>query len=786
MSLFVYLWRCSAVSIDFQQRNFPSRRTGESPLSSTVSKDSFAQPASRWRGAARPGQKQPHPQRAWLRGGTAADSAGLIGKSRTLPSQGVDWPGTASVGLAGTMQDSAFHWTHGTPLTAAIVWDATHHREGGRSTRAEPKNATDLEAVPSNNLLGLDLSKFKLEHFEGWLLIMCVVAVLGAMVFEMCMYRFAAVDLSQEISYGNETHENQLSRIFVGVWPLIKPYLWHEGSWCPCLYVLVLAVLGIWNLCIGFMFTIWGKEFWDAMENKHLERFIALMQTYTVLLVTAILVGTYEQYIGMMFVIDWRRWMTRWFLGLWLEAKAYYQMQLSQESNAPDNPDQRIQEDINLFVPALLMLATGFANAVGELAINLPLLLFLSPTTAFGVFYCPGWLLYFAIIYSTVGTFAAHYIGNKLILVNFAKQRYEADFRYHIVQVRDHAESIALFASEECELRRMEGRFDAIVRVWWALMLYTKRLGFFTSFYANTASQFSWLILAPSYFRGDVSLGSLFMLIGALLRVKASFDWIISSYTTLTDFRATADRLENFHKEMARHKTVSDVNRLQHPAPHEPDAAVVAQDICVRLPASAGGRAIWQGAGLTVRRGEFVLLTAPEGSGKSCFFRALAGIWPDSSGTVYLPGDGALFVPQHSHIPQGTLKQALTYPECEDNFSDVEVRQALSAVALDKALAGRNLSEEANWEMALSGGERQRLAIAHAVLRRPEVLFLDEATSAMGNDGALELYELLRKPGTLPDGAAVVSISHSISLLQPVHDRTYAYDGASGKWKKSA
>lgn len=344
-----------------------------------------------------------------------------------------------------------------------------------------------------------------------------------------------------------------------------------------------------------------------------------------------------------------------------------------------------------------------------------------------------------------------------------------------------------MYGSEECERLNMHGKFDNIVRIWWAYMLHTKRLGFFTAFYNHSSHTFPYLVLAPNYFKGQITLGTMFMLFTALGSVKGAFDWVIQAYTPLTEFRATTDRLHNFRAAINKLKSktggASEINFV-HSLPAElPAHALVAKDIHVRLPDSAGGRVVWRAANLSVSAGEFVLLTAPEGSGKSCFFRALAGIWPHASGTVMLPSS-SLFVPQKSHIPQGTLKQALTYPECEDTFTDQEVLDALAAVGLQKTVGNRPLSEEANWALALSGGEAQRLAIAHAVLRRPQVLFLDEATSAMGADSSLDIYRLLRKPGTLPEGAMVLTISHDVELLRRVHDCQYTYSVKQGIWLK--
>jgi putative ATP-binding cassette transporter len=472
-----------------------------------------------------------------------------------------------------------------------------------------------------------------------------------------------------------------------------------------------------------------------------------------------------------------------WLLQKWLRAKAFYHLQLQETGGVLDNPDQRIQEDVPAFVKISLQLGGGLMEALGKLVTMLPLLLILSPDYAFGVVYLPGWLAYLALLYSGLGTLAAHYIGNRLIIINFAMQKYEANFRYYIVQVRDHAESIALYNSEKVEQGKIADLFDGIVRVWWMLMRYTKRLGFFTSFYYNTSSTFPYLVLAPNYFKGQISLGTMFMLFTALGEVKGAFDWMIGSYTTLTDYRATVDRLSNFwHAVEDAPKACSKVERLDAAPEGMEGNTVVAQSMNVQLPGKEE-RQLWDNASLIVKPGQFILLSAPEGSGKSCFLRALAGIWPHATGKVFAE-ETCLFLPQRPFVPQGTLKQAVAYPEMASAYSDEEVKRALEVVKLD-AVCNHDMSEEANWAMSLSGGEQQRLAIAHAVLQQPKVLFLDEATSALSEEGTREIFELLRKPGTLPDGASVVTVSHEIQLLEPLHDVHFCYDANRSCWMEA-
>lgn len=647
-------------------------------------------------------------------------------------------------------------------------------------------NKADSEDDKANNMIGFDLNSLKMSQLGNLLPFMCGVAVVAAIVFEFMHRRCADVNLEVPPEYGDEAHVHSLNRMCSGIWPLVRPYFFQEGTNRPWLYLASMMSLGLWNLFLGLIFTLWHKEFWDIIQNKRGDEFLRVMSEFVLLATTMIVVGVYQSYVGMMLVIHWRRFMTRWFLQHWLEKKTYYQLQITETSSILDNPDQRIQEDINLFIPSLLSLVAGFAESIGQFVANLPLLLLLSPTQAFGVFYCPGWLLYVALLYSGMGTAAAQEIGKRLIPINFILQKYEADFRYNIMQVRDHAESIALYSSEEVERLRMNQRFDFIAHTWWMLMLHTKRLQFFTFFYMQTSVTFPYLVLAPNYFKGQISLGTMFMLFRAFASVKGSFDWIIHSYPTLTEFRATADRLGNFQAAVENRKVANSIEKLDDlQEESSSDVVFLARGVNAWLPPKGGSRNIWRNAELEVKEKEFVLLTASEGSGKSCFFRTVGGIWPFADGRIYSVGK-TLFVPQKPHIPHGSLKQALSYPDNADVFSDATVVSAIHQVGLKRILDnGADLSTEANWSLILSGGEQQRLAMAHAVLRRPDLLFLDEATSAVGDDGALELYALLRKPGTLPDGAAVISISHDVTLLRPVHDSCYAYDQENGAWLKT-
>lgn len=682
-----------------------------------------------------------------------------------------------------------------------------HATEAGKSTKPsestgkQSKESTGKQSKePASSSHHLPLSEFTMNSFEPLIKISLCLAIVAAIVFEITLYMWSDTNPSPKLESGEESQESDLMRLFAGVRPLISPYFCNPESNCSWMYVAALFTLGCVELLFVMLWTKCQQEFWNALQTRDQQGFIRRLLDFAMLTVAWTVVSAYGVYVQMMMSVHWRKFMTDLFLRKWFRAKVFYHLQMKVGPGSwLDNPDQRIQVDINTFIGDTLRLTGNLLGSLGRTISMLPVLFFVAPPYAFGVFYCPGWMVILSVLYSSVGTLLIHKIGGHLIIINFAIQKYEANFRYSVVQVRDHAESIALYGSEDVEQMRMQETFGCVIRTWWSLMKYTKRLSFFSSFYDHVSGFFPMFALAPNFFKGQLTLGNFMVLLTAHSYVKGSFDWIIANYGPITNYRSTVDRLSNFWyavhggleeasmAEMLLNKPARSTEEdaaariAEDASGNQPsEDAVVAKDICVMLPGK-DSKKLWNKANLSVKPGQFILLSAPEGSGKSCFFRALAGIWPHTTGSVTMK-DQSLFLPQRSFIPQGTLKEAVAYPEKPDKYTDEEVRNALDIVQLD-VLKDRDLSENANWETLLSGGEQQKLAIAHAVLKRPEVLFMDEATTAMSDQSAREVYSLLRRKGTLADGAAVISISHNHRLLEPFHDAHFEYDPTMLNWR---
>jgi len=553
-----------------------------------------------------------------------------------------------------------------------------------------------------------------------------------------------------------------------------------------------MLALAIFEIFLDWCSNSWYKNFWDSMQQKNLRRFWASMVLFWQISTVKILVGTYASYVGTMLSIRWRADLTNYLQKRWLLGRAFCTTQFPRAVNGvapPDNPDQRLQEDVDLFIASFLSLSSAFILSAGRLLVFLPMLAMLSPSYFIGKFYMPGWLVYIAIVYSLVGSLVAHMVGKRLIPLNFVKQRCEADFRFAAMQVRDHAESIALYRAEEAEDRRLSTRFDIIQRIVWEQMKYMKYLGFFSSFYMQIGVVFPFCILAPNYFGGQISLGELMQILSALDHVKSSLDWFVQSYSEITSLRATVDRLQGFSKavDAGAKRVASETVVIEKAQPGEDAPALRASDVRVTVKApgeasahdaESSGRPLWRDAGLEVHPAERVLLAGPDGCGKSLFLRALAGCWP-AQGKVCLGTGGVLFVPQKPFVPEGSLHAALAYPEPPETYSETEVRNALQEVRLP-ALDNVSLQEVSDWQRRLSGGELQRLAIAHALLRKAGLLVLDEATSAVGEDAAAELYATLTR--NLPR-TALVSIGHDTTgKVAEAHSTVYTYDKEACSW----
>jgi putative ATP-binding cassette transporter len=542
------------------------------------------------------------------------------------------------------------------------------------------------------------------------------------------------------------------------VWALTTPYFSSDQKWKARA---MLAGIVLLNLAAVYMLVLlndWNRLFYDALEKRDQPVFWVQLLRFTYLAFGYIIIAVYKFYLTQLLEMRWRAWMTSHYLQRWLSGQAFYRMELARFSNSgatPDNPDQRIQEDLNLFTTYSISLSMGLLNALVTLASFVGILWGLSGIFSFGMggrsYEVAGFMVWAAIAYCIVGSVITHYIGRPQIALNFQQQRFEADFRHHMVRVREYSEAIALDKGEQVERQHLDRRFLSVLANYLRLIKAQKNLIWFTTFFGQAAVVFPFLVSAPRFFSGAIQLGELMQISSAFSQVQDSLAWFVDNYSSLAAWRATTDRLTSFEESFAAQA------QAQRPEVATGSPKLAAQDLTLALP---DGAVLLAGLSLNVAPGDSVLVKGPSGSGKSTLFRAFAGIWPFARGKVEIPAD-TMCIPQHPYFPDGSLRDALAYPEPAGRYTEEALHQALEQALLPQMVP--RLDEQNAWSQKLSGGERQRLALARVFLKQPAWVLADEATSALDEEAESTLYRrliaLVRRKG-----GAMVSIAHRPAL----------------------
>ncbi len=545
---------------------------------------------------------------------------------------------------------------------------------------------------------------------------------------------------------------------------IAAPYFRSEDKWAGFALLAAVIAIELATVAINVLLNSWNNRFYNALQERDWDGFVREIIYFTVIVTIFIVIAVYQLYLNQWLQIRWRKWMTERYLGDWLHQATHYRMQL--QGDAADNPDQRMTDDVKLFVDRTLNIGIGLLNSTVTLISFIAILWGLSNAAPLHLFgrdiHFPGYMVWGALVYAVLGTWLTHLIGRPLVGLDFRQQQYEADFRFNLVRVRENAEQIALLRGEAAERERLRSRFAAVVENWLGIMIRTKKVTAFTASYAQASVIFPYLLVAPAYFAGKIQLGGMMQTASAFGSVQGALSFIVNAYRTLAEWQAVVARLDGFEAGIAAARALGvDPNAVRVVA--APRATIGLDDLRLRLP---NGRPLVETSGFDLKSGEATLVTGPSGSGKSTLFRAIAGIWPFGEGVVAVP-DGAtlMMLPQRPYFPVGPLGAAIAYPAREGTFTPEQLREALTRVGLP-ALAAR-LDEDNHWNRMLSLGEQQRLGIARALLHKPQYLFLDEATASLDEPSEAALYRLLTD--RLPE-TTIVSIGHR-STLEAFHQR---------------
>jgi len=561
-------------------------------------------------------------------------------------------------------------------------------------------------------------------------------------------------------------------------WALARPYWVSKQRRTGILLLSTVVAMSLGLVWLNVQFNHWYNDFYNTFQTKNQREFYHQLLKFTILAFAYIVVYVYRFYLQQMLQIEWRTWLNDNFLADWLRDRAYYRMQLLDRGT--DNPDQRIAEDLRMFVDSTLSLGLGLLSSVVTLVSFVAILWTLSGVLSFTLagtqVSIAGYMVWFALLYAIAGSWLTHLVGKPLIRLNFDQQRFEADYRFSLVRLRENSEGVALYRGEGEEVENFRSRFGYVISNWWGIMRKQKQLGFFTISYSQLAVIFPFVVAAPRFFSGAIQLGGLMQISSAFGQVQGALSWFIDAYSQFAAWKATVDRLTGFTATLSRVR--EEAARLDGDRVEGGSSALALDGLALALPQ---GQPLLSPTTLELKRGEHVLVAGPSGAGKSTLFRALAGIWPYWRGKIELPRGGRLlFLPQKPYLPIGTLKHAVCYPGDHKVIGDDEVRDALTAVGLTRF--ADKLDRNENWAQVLSGGEQQRLAFARALLTHPDWLFLDEATSALPDDDEAALYRLVRE--RLP-GTTLVSIGHRASLIG-LHERRIVWQQAGGSAPKLA
>jgi len=557
------------------------------------------------------------------------------------------------------------------------------------------------------------------------------------------------------------------------VWRIAAPYFSSEDKWAGRGLLAAVVSIELSLVAIDVLLNQWNARFYNALQERNWESFVREIGIFSLLAACFIALAVYQLYLNQWLQIRWRRWLTSHYLGEWLQGPNHYRMQL--QGDAADNPDQRVSDDVKLFVERTLDIGLQLLSSAVTLASFVVILWGLSeaaPLHLFGKEYpIPGYLVWGAVMYAVFGTVLTQWIGSPLIRLDFNQQRYEANFRFNLVRVRENSEQIALLQGESAERARLWDRFDNVVENWYGIMSRTKRLTAFTASYSQAAVIFPYILAAPAYFADKIQLGGLTQTASAFGSVQRALSVFVTIYRTLAEWRAVVARLDGFEMSIASATTLASSPDSIGMVSSDGGKAIDLRKLMVNLP---NGKPLVAADGLGLRAGERTLVTGPSGSGKSTLFRAMAGIWPFGNGSIAVPANASLMMlPQRPYFPIGSLHAAIVYPGETESFNPDRVRDVLAMVGLPQL--GPRLEEEGHWNRMLSLGEQQRLGLARALLHKPDYLFLDEATASLDEPSEADLYALLT--GKLPQ-TTIVSIGHR-STLEAFHQRniTMVRDG---------
>lgn len=562
-------------------------------------------------------------------------------------------------------------------------------------------------------------------------------------------------------------------------WRIARSYYTAKGDRRRA-WLLTAALVGftLISIFVTLRFNYWNRDFFNALENRDRAVFYGQLWTLLLLVIGQMAASVAALWAKQMLSLDWRRHLVFTLQSRWLQSGLHYQLHFMPD--AADNPDQRISENTRWATAMAVDLLLGLFGSIVTLVSFLGILWTLSGPLhiAMGAseFDIPGYMVWSALLYATIGSVLTWVLGGPMVQINIRRNEAESDHRFALIRMRENSEAIAMIRGEPDEDRAMRAAFQRVLAVMKDLYGRERALMYLTSAYYMVAGVVPIVVASPRYFAGAITLGVLMQITQAFLEVTRSLNWFVDKFPLLADWRSHVERVAALEDTFeAAEGMEADQTITLLVGPDEQGREVLAfRDLQV---GHADGNVVIQDANAEVQAGEKVLIVGESGTGKSTLFRAVAGLWPWGAGTIRTPPrEKMFFMPQRPYLPLGTLRAALAYPAAPTRFADAAMRAALERCELPHLVP--RLDEEDRWDRVLSLGEQQRLAFARTLLHRPRWVFLDEATAALDEENQDAMMRLFREE--LAE-SALVSIGHRPGL-DAYHDRTLhlmrAPDGA--------
>ena len=517
----------------------------------------------------------------------------------------------------------------------------------------------------------------------------------------------------------------------------------------------------------------------DAVRQSGVNGFWQAIITFAVIAAVYVSSNLLDIYLTQRFMIRWRVWLNDRLTGDWLGGEAFYRGRFL--SDPVDNPDQRIQLDVDSFTAltgtgvntpdsgTMNTLPFGAIYAVVNVVAFTPILWNLSgPLILFGIT-IPHALFWIALLYVFASTVVAFWIGRPLIRFSFRNELTNAAFRYALVRLRDAAEAVSFSRGERAEKSFLRGRFGEIITNYRRYVVRSLAFLGWNQTMSQIINPLPLIVQAQRLFKGQMTFGDVTQSASAFSNVHDSLSFFRSAYDSFASYRATIIRLDGLVRADEQARALPRLNTETSPY------ALELKDIEIH---ATTGRLLLEKLSLRLEPGESLVITGPSGCGRTTLLRSIAGLWPYASGTLRRPGadSDAMFLSQVPYMPLGDLRAVLSYPNAEAEIPDEELIAALNDVALGH-LTG-SLNETLDWSKTLSPGEQQRIAFARLLLHKPSLIFLDESTAALDEGNEYALYRLVR---TRLPRSIVVSVTHRNTVKQ--HHLHHLKLLGDGRWE---